>query len=741
MDASVGDVVDVDARESERVRTNSNASALSSAETVSDVGSLDSNDDDQAKVCMRWQNLTVSVNTESRVQRLRRVTTGWMPCVKGSTDEEEMEMEDMERNDIEMGHSADAQEGSRKGASHKRRRTIVHSNSGNLRSGALTALMGSSGAGKTTFLNALAHQAHNSSSCHVSGDVLIFGEKMSKKAYKKYCGYVWQEDLLMPYLTVMETLMFYAHIRLPPSMTMSEKRKQVERTIAKLGLEHCRNTLIGNASVRGISGGEKRRVSIAVELIKDPQVLFLDEPTSGLDAKTSLTVMQTLHTLAHKHNHTILCTIHQPRSQIFDLFDRLILMTRGHVVYSGPAANTIEHFRQLGHSCPQYDNPADYFIDVLTVDTTSEERQKESEARVQYIIQVAQANARMRERSDTLTDSSATPSLSSTDRLMRHFRKEKSKTVMERQSNDDHGVSTEQAGFIRSTILLTLRAGLNMVRDRIFIASRIVQSLIMALAISVLWWQMDTDQSAIQDRLSVLFLALMAASFPESLAALSIFSRERAVFQRERAARMYRVGSYYLSSQIANLPLQVLVPTTLGCILYWTVGLQSDIVRFIIFMATIVITTTAVTSLSMVIGAALPLDTAAVFAPVINIFLYLLGGFYVNPDNLHVWLKWTKFTSIFYYANSILIKNEFDGRSFHCTDSQYQRTTVEFECPVGGTQSVTKETCPVTDGDQIVEERNADEVPIWLCLTILVGIIGVLRVLLYFVLRYARPRA
>ena len=185
MDASAGgDVVDVDARESERVRTNSNASALSSAETVSDVGSLDSNDDDQAKVCMRWQNLTVSVNTESRVQRLRRVTTGWMPCVKGSTDEEEMEMEDMERNDIEMGHSADAQEGSRKGASHKRRRTIVHSNSGNLRSGALTALMGSSGAGKTTFLNALAHQAHNSSSCHVSGDVLIFGEKMSKKAYK-----------------------------------------------------------------------------------------------------------------------------------------------------------------------------------------------------------------------------------------------------------------------------------------------------------------------------------------------------------------------------------------------------------------------------------------------------------------------------------------------------------------------------------------------------------------------------
>ena len=108
----------------------------------------------------------------------------------------------------------------------------------------------------------------------------------------------------MPYLTVMETLMFYAHIRLPPSMTMSEKRKQVERTIAKLGLEHCRNTLIGNASVRGISGGEKRRVSIAVELIKDPQVLFLDEPTSGLDAKTSLTVMQTLHTLAHKHNHS-----------------------------------------------------------------------------------------------------------------------------------------------------------------------------------------------------------------------------------------------------------------------------------------------------------------------------------------------------------------------------------------------------------------------------------------------------
>ena len=184
-------------------------------------------------------------------------------------------------------------------------------------------------AGKSTCLDILAHKPKNGS---VKGDVRLNGVRLSDAEVRKMCGFVDQEDMLMGTLTVRETLMYSALLRLPQSMSMEAKRVRVQEVMQELGIDHLADRKIGVPGQRGISGGEKRRVSIAQELVTNPQILFLDEPTSGLDSFSAFVVVETLSRLARNHRRIIICTIHQPRSNIFALFDRLLLLAEGRML-------------------------------------------------------------------------------------------------------------------------------------------------------------------------------------------------------------------------------------------------------------------------------------------------------------------------------------------------------------------------------------------------------------------------
>lgn len=185
-------------------------------------------------------------------------------------------------------------------------------------------------------------------------------------------------------LTVFETLMYSAKLRLPSSVPLSEKTRIVEEIIQQLGLQNCRNTLIGDRDNRGVSGGERKRVSIGIELVTNPKVLFLDEPTSGLDAFNALNVMEVIKTLAVKQNKIVLLTIHQPRTDILDLFDNIILLSMGKTVFFGHLDDGLKHFASLGYPLPDKTNPSDHFLDVVTPDQvctriTTEKRRKASQ--------------------------------------------------------------------------------------------------------------------------------------------------------------------------------------------------------------------------------------------------------------------------------------------------------------------------------------------------------------------------
>jgi ABC-type multidrug transport system ATPase subunit/ABC-type multidrug transport system permease subunit len=229
--------------------------------------------------------------------------------------------------------------------------------------GQVMAIMGASGAGKTTFLDILARKNKRGV---VEGNFYVNGEKVNDAEYKNVVGFVDQEDTMLPTLTVHETILTSALLRLPRNMGRSAKEQRVYEVEKQLGIWPIRDSLIGSeeGKGRGISGGEKRRVGIACELVTSPSILFLDEPTSGLDAYNAFNVIECLVTLAKTYKRTVIFTIHQPRSNIVALFDQLILLAKGKTVYSGEFSQCQHYFDHIGYSCPPGFNIADYLVDL-----------------------------------------------------------------------------------------------------------------------------------------------------------------------------------------------------------------------------------------------------------------------------------------------------------------------------------------------------------------------------------------
>lgn len=242
-------------------------------------------------------------------------------------------------------------------------RHILANVQGAVRPGELMAIMGASGAGKTTFLDILARKNKRGI---VEGNFYVNGEKVLDEEFRSVIGFVDQDDTLLPTLTVHETIMDSAMLRLPKEMSQAAKEQKVEDVERQLGIHHIRHQIIGSeeGNGRGISGGEKRRVGIACELVTSPSILFLDEPTSGLDAFNAFNVIECLVGLVKNYNRTVVFTIHQPRSNIAALFDQLVLLANGRTVYSGPFSSCQSYFDQIGYSCPPGFNIADYLIDL-----------------------------------------------------------------------------------------------------------------------------------------------------------------------------------------------------------------------------------------------------------------------------------------------------------------------------------------------------------------------------------------
>lgn len=269
-------------------------------------------------------------------------------------------------------------------------KTILNPLTAEFHPGIMNVIMGPSGSGKTTLLNNMAGRLRDDLTTKYKkyGSLTFNGLAPSEDVVHAICSFVTQDDdALLASLTVRETLRYAAGLRLPKWMTNQEKMQKAEDILLKMGLKDCADNLIGNDIIKGISGGEKRRVTIAVQILTEPRVLLLDEPLSGLDAFTALSIMDVLQGLANE-GRTLIVTIHQPRSDLFAHFGNVLLLARGgYPVYAGPGQEMLSHFVKLGHECPRHINPADYALDLITVDLQHESREAASRAKVRSLIQ------------------------------------------------------------------------------------------------------------------------------------------------------------------------------------------------------------------------------------------------------------------------------------------------------------------------------------------------------------------
>lgn len=241
-------------------------------------------------------------------------------------------------------------------------KAVLQGVTGEILHGRVTAVMGPSGAGKSTFVTTLCGKAYYGDQ---TGVVKINGKAEPFSKYQTITGFVPQEDVMMRTLSVKENLQFSAMSRLPAEMSRSEKRQFVNQVLATLDLHEIRHSIIGDEKTRGISGGQRKRVNIGMEMVADPTVLFLDEPTSGLDSTSSMEVCDCLQKVASL-GLTVITVIHQPRYEIFAAFDDVLLLGKGgRTVYIGPTVEAMGYFESLGYKRPELVNPADFMMDAI----------------------------------------------------------------------------------------------------------------------------------------------------------------------------------------------------------------------------------------------------------------------------------------------------------------------------------------------------------------------------------------
>lgn len=590
-------------------------------------------------------------------------------------------------------------------AEERAQKLILNHISGAVLPGQLLAIMGASGSGKTTLLDVLAGRQKTGT---LTGRILVNGQQRDKY-YKRQSGYVTQDDCLKERLTVYETFLFYAHLRLPSHLTIAERKERVERVIEELGLEKVRDSRVGGQFLRGISGGERKRVSIGCELITDPSLVFLDEPTTGLDSYNSLGVMDRLAALA-THGRAVVCTIHQPRSTIFQNVDQLMILSRGDVVYFGPARHAVTYFAGLYFHIKPFINPADFLLDVVV---QNQERCERAQKKLQPASDLLAAEAGLTV-GPTVGESSLDFALA---RSPAYYIARKPQRVDLETDDDEEGETSDDglgddycldmAEAYRSSLLSKCLASIQEVKDKsergelvineslkreyasswlkqfLILGIRnvrdlsrnpmstyvlVTQTLFMGLLMGSIYFDLGLDQSSIQNRVGALFFAVTNQSFA-MISTLNVFLQERDVFNRERAAGVYSTSAYFVAKNITDFPFQLVMPILFSLVTYWMCGFQDSVEAFGIFMLVVCLFSTVAASLYLAIGTLSPNAViATILSPITTVLFLMFGGFYINIDNIPVYYKWLYYVSYFRYAYEVLVTNELEGLKFTCQD-------------------------------------------------------------------------
>ncbi|KAJ0241802.1 ABC transporter G family member 5 [Hirschfeldia incana] len=502
----------------------------------------------------------------------------------------------------------------------------------------ILAIVGPSGAGKSSLLEILAGRL-----IPQTGSVIVNQRPVDRANFKKISGYVTQKDTLFPLLTVEETLLFSAKLRL--KLPAEELRSRVKSLVRELGLEAVSTARVGDDSVRGISGGERRRVSIGVEVIHDPKVLILDEPTSGLDSTSALQIIDMLKLMAETRGRTIILSIHQPGFRIVKLFNSVLLLANGSTLNQGSVDQLGFYLRSNGLQPPLHENIVEFAIESIEAITKHQRLQQSRRVAAHHVLTSSQGEG----RSGKFT-------------LQQLFQQSKVADVGTMK------ISTEfKRDFANSrlgeTMILTHRFSKNIFRTKELFACRTVQMLGSGIVLGLIFHNLKDDLKGARERVG-LFAFILTFLLTSTIEALPIFLQEREILMKETSSGSYRVSSYAVANGLVYLPFLLILAVLFSIPVYWLVGLNPSFMAFLHFLLLIWLILYTANSVVVCFSALVPnfIVGNSVISGVMGSF-FLFSGYFISKNEIPGYWIFMHYISLFKYPFEGFLINEFSNSS------------------------------------------------------------------------------
>ncbi|KAJ1933413.1 hypothetical protein GGF37_006738, partial [Kickxella alabastrina] len=385
-------------------------------------------------------------------------------------------------------------------------------------------------------------------------------------------------------------------------------------------------------------------------LLTYPRLLFLDEPTSGLDSNSSELVVELVKKISVEQRTATIMTIHQPSARIFNIFDKVILLSQGRIVYFGPTSSAIDYFANIGFQCPMHENPADYFVDLMTLDYRSDEALASSKEQVNHLVEKFEEYTRQQGLSRDSGEKSLEV-VKSTDSNIEAYQ--------------DPEIPRNNWFYEYST--LARRDWMNALRNTPFIAGQGTQAIFMALLIGFIFYYLKEDALSINNRLGALFIICVNATFPVVMPMLTLYYKERDIMVRERSSATYRVTSFYTSKLTTFIPISLIANTIFFTGVYFISRLSIDADKFFIGLATFYSLIIVSITFMLLVGSAIKsIEFGFVVAPIVLTIQILFGGLFANPKTITTVLRWIRWVNPVQYAFSAFAQNELRGMEFVC---------------------------------------------------------------------------
>ncbi|KAI5710675.1 hypothetical protein M8J75_010631 [Diaphorina citri] len=551
------------------------------------------------------------------------------------------------------------------GGAKKHEKTILKSVSGRLRSGELTAIMGPSGAGKSTLLNILTGYKTSGT----EGSITINGHERNLSQFRKLSCYIMQDNQLHANLTVEEAMNVATALKLGKDLTKAARKDVISEILDTLGLQEHKTTMTSN-----LSGGQKKRLSIALELVNNPPIMFFDEPTSGLDSSSCFQCISLLKTLS-RGGRTIICTIHQPSARLFEMFDHLYTLAEGQCVYQGSTLQLVPFLSTLNLVCPSYHNPASFLIEVSCGEYGDNVRKlvtainngkhdirngkpfPKSEALNNAVVPLSDSDKKK------INGSNLSSEIPEVDK-MAHSNKENNVVLM--YNNDIVKDSSNAASGSAPAVILDLsdekdkdnvtttllenalpssqrryatseltqffivlkRTLLFSRRDWTLMYLRLFAHILVGFLIGALYYDIGNDGAKVLSNLGFLFFNMLFLMYTSMTITILSFPLEMPVLIKENFNRWYSLRSYYLAITLSDLPFQTIFCVVYVSIVYYLTSQPPSWDRFNMFLAACLLISFVAQSVGLVVGAAMNVQNGVFLAPVMSVPFLLFSGFF-----------------------------------------------------------------------------------------------------------------